>query len=80
MIIALETLSKVCAYSLVCDKLTFGLVCKTPQVSGITVPGTFQQYVLSFASHVTRIPSNYPLEYAAPLYGDNDFVPLFMLF
>jgi len=41
--------------------------CPEAKYSGCTVNGTFQQYVVSWASYVTPIPDNLPLELAAPI-------------
>ncbi|CDZ96436.1 alcohol [Phaffia rhodozyma] len=42
-------------------------VCKRAAVHGFTVDGSFQQWAVSYAAHVTPIPRNLPLELAAPI-------------
>jgi propanol-preferring alcohol dehydrogenase len=42
-------------------------VCKDAQCSGFTVDGSFQQYAVSFAAHVTPIPESLSLDLAAPI-------------
>ncbi|CAK7201497.1 hypothetical protein SEUCBS139899_004203 [Sporothrix eucalyptigena] len=42
-------------------------ICEKQQVSGYSVPGTFQQYTLAPAHYVTPIPDGLPSELAAPL-------------
>ncbi|KAJ3868793.1 MAG: chaperonin 10-like protein [Lentinula lateritia] len=39
--------------------------CKEAKLSGFTVDGTFQEYVVSFVNHVTPIPDNIPSDEAA---------------
>ncbi|GAA5978432.1 hypothetical protein JCM5350_001165 [Sporobolomyces pararoseus] len=41
--------------------------CPQAQCSGYTVDGSFQQYAVSYARHVTPIPDGLPLEIAAPI-------------
>lgn len=41
--------------------------CPDAKLSGFTVDGSFQQYVVSFASHVSVIPDGLPLDAAAPI-------------
>ncbi|KAG9088461.1 alcohol dehydrogenase, partial [Ceratobasidium sp. UAMH 11750] len=42
-------------------------VCPDAQCSGYTVDGSFQQYAVSYAAHVTPIPQTIPLDLAAPI-------------
>lgn len=42
-------------------------ICEKQKVSGFSCPGTFQEYVISWAHYVTRIPSGLPSHIAAPL-------------
>jgi len=42
-------------------------VCADAQCSGYTVDGSFQQYAVSYAAHVTPIPQTIPLDLAAPI-------------
>ena len=42
-------------------------ICEKLQISGYTVPGTFQQYTVAPAHYVTPIPEGLPSELAAPL-------------
>ncbi|GAA5900282.1 zinc-dependent alcohol dehydrogenase [Sporobolomyces salmoneus] len=41
--------------------------CAQAQCSGYSVDGSFQQYAVSYARHVTPIPDGLPLEVAAPI-------------
>ncbi|GAA6051168.1 hypothetical protein JCM3770_002571 [Rhodotorula araucariae] len=41
--------------------------CSRAQCSGYSVDGSFQQYAVSFARHLTPIPDGLPLEVAAPI-------------
>jgi len=41
--------------------------CSQAQCSGYSVDGSFQQYAVSYARHVTPIPDGLPLEVAAPI-------------
>jgi len=42
-------------------------VCPDASLSGYTVDGTFQQYCVANAAHVTKIPKHVPLDAAAPV-------------
>ncbi|QRV94971.1 Zinc-binding dehydrogenase [Ceratobasidium sp. AG-Ba] len=42
-------------------------VCPDAQCSGYTVDGSFQQYAVSYAAHVTPIPESIALDLAAPI-------------
>lgn len=42
-------------------------VCADAKLSGYTVDGSFQQYAVSYANHVTLIPETIPLDLAAPI-------------
>jgi propanol-preferring alcohol dehydrogenase len=42
-------------------------LCVQPSLSGYTVDGTFQQYAIGQAAHVTKIPKDVPLDAAAPV-------------
>ncbi|KZT53662.1 GroES-like protein [Calocera cornea HHB12733] len=42
-------------------------LCHQAQCSGFTVDGSFQQYAVSFARHVTKIPEGLPMDKAAPI-------------
>jgi propanol-preferring alcohol dehydrogenase len=42
-------------------------LCATPQLSGYTVDGTFQQYAIGKAPHVTILPKDIPLDGIAPI-------------
>ncbi|CEL54281.1 alcohol dehydrogenase [Rhizoctonia solani AG-1 IB] len=42
-------------------------VCADAQCSGYTVDGSFQQYAVSYAAHVTPIPESIGLDLAAPI-------------
>ncbi|KAG9089364.1 alcohol dehydrogenase [Ceratobasidium sp. 392] len=42
-------------------------VCPDAQCSGYTVDGSFQQYAVSYAAHVTPIPQTIALDLAAPI-------------
>lgn len=42
-------------------------LCADVQLSGYTVDGTFQQYAIGKAAHVTLFPKHVPLEAAAPI-------------
>ncbi|GAA5931344.1 zinc-dependent alcohol dehydrogenase [Sporobolomyces koalae] len=52
-----------------CENCREGIeaTCSQAECSGYTVDGTFQQYAVSFARHVTPIPEGLPLEVAAPI-------------
>ncbi|KAN0061220.1 alcohol dehydrogenase [Thecaphora frezii] len=54
---------------LACDMCRRGFEpnCAHAQCSGFTVDGTFQQYAVSFARHLTPIPKQLPLDEAAPI-------------
>lgn len=41
--------------------------CLKAKNSGFSVDGTFQQYVVSYARHVTPLPPNLALDLAAPI-------------
>ena len=41
--------------------------CEKAECSGFSVDGTFQQYCVSFAAHVTPIPDSLSLKMAAPI-------------
>lgn len=42
-------------------------LCTTPQLSGYTVDGTFQQYAIGKAAHVTVLPKDMALDGIAPI-------------
>ncbi|KAG8928042.1 alcohol dehydrogenase [Tulasnella sp. 418] len=42
-------------------------VCQTAKLHGYTVDGSFQQYAVSYAHHVSKIPESLPLDEAAPI-------------
>jgi len=42
-------------------------VCRSATNTGLYASGTFQQYTVAAATHLTPIPDNLPLEWAAPL-------------
>jgi propanol-preferring alcohol dehydrogenase len=42
-------------------------LCATPQLSGYTVDGTFQQYAIGKAAHVTILPKDIALDGIAPI-------------
>jgi propanol-preferring alcohol dehydrogenase len=42
-------------------------LCANPQLSGYTVDGTFQQYAIGKAAHVTILPKDLPLDGIAPI-------------
>ncbi|KAG8680335.1 alcohol dehydrogenase, partial [Ceratobasidium sp. 423] len=42
-------------------------VCSAAECSGYTVDGSFQQYAVSYAAHVTPIPESIALDLAAPI-------------
>ena len=44
-------------------------------LSGYTVDGTFQQYAISKAAHVARIPEGAPLDVIAPILCSGITVP-----
>ncbi|KAL8292551.1 hypothetical protein RQP46_001163 [Phenoliferia psychrophenolica] len=48
-------------------RLGFESVCKQAVNSGYTVDGTFQQYAVSYARHLTPIPAGLSMEQAAPI-------------
>ncbi|BGO97768.1 Alcohol dehydrogenase [Rhodotorula toruloides] len=52
-----------------CENCRLGseATCDLAQCSGYTVDGSFQQYAVSFARHLTPIPDGLPLEVAAPI-------------
>jgi len=52
-----------------CENCREGIeaTCSQAQCSGYSVDGTFQQYAVSYARHVTPIPDGLPLEQAAPI-------------
>eukprot|EP00026_Physarum_polycephalum_P007114 Phypoly_transcript_07168.p1 GENE.Phypoly_transcript_07168~~Phypoly_transcript_07168.p1 ORF type:complete len:299 (+),score=56.22 Phypoly_transcript_07168:727-1623(+) len=41
--------------------------CPHAKLSGFSVDGTFQQYVVSYSNHVSPIPAGLPLDVAAPI-------------
>lgn len=42
-------------------------LCAEPQLSGYTVDGTFQQYAIGKAAHVSKLPKDVPLDAVAPI-------------
>lgn len=42
-------------------------LCPNAQLSGYTVDGSFQQYAIAKAAHVSKIPKNVPLDAVAPI-------------
>ncbi|KAI1612550.1 chaperonin 10-like protein [Exophiala viscosa] len=64
--VGIKWFSSVC---LECPACMVGLEgsCFRPTVSGYSVPGTFQEYVLAPANYVTPIPADLPSDVAAPL-------------
>jgi len=42
-------------------------LCADAQLSGYTVDGTFQQYAIGKAAHVTKLPKDVPLDGVAPI-------------
>lgn len=52
-----------------CEQCNKGLesTCSKALCSGFSVDGTFQQYAVSFARHVTPIPDGLALDLAAPI-------------
>jgi propanol-preferring alcohol dehydrogenase len=42
-------------------------LCPDAQLSGYTVDGTFQQYAIGKAAHVSKLPKNVPLDAVAPI-------------
>lgn len=45
----------------------FEISCAHAQTHGDSIDGTLSQYCVSFTNHLTPIPDNVPLEYAAPI-------------
>jgi len=64
--VGVKWLADSCMHCELCRK-GFEQNCAQAKLSGFTVDGSFQQYVVSFANHVTPIPEGISLEAAAPI-------------
>jgi propanol-preferring alcohol dehydrogenase len=64
--VGIKWLANSCMYCEYCRK-GYEQNCPRVKLSGFTVDGSFQQYMVSFAHHVSKIPDNLPLDSAAPI-------------
>lgn len=64
--VGIKWLAYACGACELCRK-GFESSCESAECSGFSVDGTFQQYCVSWADHVTPIPDGLSLKMAAPI-------------